>query len=114
MRRRYLWVLMAAIMLLCTRSLAITGDNNGDGIISLDETGEIVAMLQTRLRELDYFHFKADGTLSKHDAKRCNRISKEPGHTGRHSSHSGRHIRRAKRGTIVFLQSRTRTNRAEC
>lgn len=61
MKRRFLWVLIAAIMLFCTRSLAITGDNNGDGIVSLDETGELVAMLQTRLRELDYFHFKPTG-----------------------------------------------------
>ncbi len=61
MKRRFLWVLMVAVMFICTQSLAITGDNNGDGIISLDETGELIAMLQTRLRELDYFHFKPTG-----------------------------------------------------
>ncbi len=61
MKRSILCVLMAAAFLFCTRSLAITGDSNQDGIIALDETGELVAMLQTRLRELDYFHFKPTG-----------------------------------------------------
>ncbi len=64
MKHRFLWLFLAAVLLVCMRtSFAITGDNNGDGLVSYEETGELVAMLQTRLRELDYFHFKPTGSF---------------------------------------------------
>lgn len=64
MKHRFLWLLMAALLFVCMQtSFAITGDNNGDGLISYEETGELVAMLQTRMRELDYFHFKPTGSF---------------------------------------------------
>lgn len=64
MKHRFLWLFLAAVLLVCMQtSFAITGDNNGDGLVSYEETGELVSMLQTRLRELDYFHFKPTGSF---------------------------------------------------
>lgn len=37
------------------------GDENEDGLISFEEKGDIVVMIQTRLRELGYFNFKSTG-----------------------------------------------------
>ena len=39
----------------------VTGDTNGDGIISYEEEGELIAMIQTRIRDLGYFLFKPTG-----------------------------------------------------
>jgi hypothetical protein len=102
MKRRFLWVFIAGIMLFCTRSLAITGDNNGDGIVSLDETGELVAMLQTRLRELDYFHFKPTGRYQSMTRNAVIEFRKTRLRRRRTVIATGR--RRAKRRNIVFLR----------
>ncbi len=65
--RKFRYVGLALVLLIPlfiqAEAFAITGDNNSDGIISYEETGELVAMIQTRLRELDYFHFKPTGSF---------------------------------------------------
>ncbi len=62
--KRWLCAIMVFLLLQCSVSssfAAITGDVNGDGIISYEEYGEQVSMIQTRLRELGYFMFKPTG-----------------------------------------------------
>lgn len=53
-------LLLIGLLALTPGTLANT-EILADGIITLDESGEIVAQIQTRLRELGYFHFKPTG-----------------------------------------------------
>jgi len=63
MKRRALIPLFLLAVLFCMRqSYAL--DTSGilsDGLVSYQETGDLVAMIQLRLRELDYFYFKPTG-----------------------------------------------------
>ncbi|HOF94659.1 MAG TPA: peptidoglycan-binding domain-containing protein, partial [Clostridia bacterium] len=63
MRNICLKLVLLALFYIASEAYAITGDNNLDGIISYEEKGELVAMIQTRLRELDYFYFKPTGSF---------------------------------------------------
>lgn len=71
MKRRFLIVLLVAAILfgIAPYSMAFDtnlftdGNNEGNiaGLIDLEDTGDYIVMLQIRLRELGYFHFKPTG-----------------------------------------------------
>lgn len=64
MKRTRILIALVMIVLLgmMPGALAATwNDDNGNGIIDYKESGELVAMLQTRLRELGFFNFKSTG-----------------------------------------------------
>ncbi len=64
MKRILLPVLFLSVLLFGLQAEAATPPpSTGMELIAYEDTGEIVAMIQTRLRELGYFHFKATGSF---------------------------------------------------
>ncbi|MDL2258468.1 peptidoglycan-binding protein [Eubacteriales bacterium OttesenSCG-928-K08] len=64
--KRYRFACLVAALLLVmsfvpTSQAAIHNDEGQLGLVDYKDTGEIVVLIQTRLRDLDYFFFKATG-----------------------------------------------------
>ena len=60
--RKFFFALLIYAMLFTQAASAHNfNDENNNGIVDHRETGELVAVVQTRLRELGYFHFKSTG-----------------------------------------------------
>lgn len=62
-RAVFLSLLLASALLVSPQAEATTPSPSGTNLIVYEDTGEVVAMVQTRLRELGYFHFKATGSF---------------------------------------------------
>lgn len=63
MKRILLPLVLLLMLLFVSQTEAATPSPAGTQLIAYEDTGEIVAMIQTRLRELGYFHFKATGSF---------------------------------------------------
>lgn len=63
MRRRLLISLLLIAILFCSHAAYAATDTDilADGLITYQEAGDVVAQIQVRLRELDYFFFKPTG-----------------------------------------------------
>ncbi len=56
-------VFLSALLFVPQAEAATPTPTTGSQLIVYEATGEVVAMIQTRLRELGYFHFKATGSF---------------------------------------------------
>lgn len=64
MRRRLFVSLLVIAMLFCAQGAYAATDASdilADGLVTYQETGDLVASIQVRLHELDYFYFKPTG-----------------------------------------------------
>lgn len=61
MKRLFLLALVLCILFGSIPYSYAAGEANSDELVTLETTGELVAMIQTRLHELGYFYFKPTG-----------------------------------------------------